>query len=209
MQKTLTQCVSPCSEISPRKRIPTEMPLIAVKFGWYFRITKPAQENSNTQAISALLYSLSSLPIWSPYFLQPWHSEWLCNSFPGTLAFLDTQKEQKGMKHLSQHPGKTPFNVKEGILSFWMINLQFCDSQYHKISQCKATPKPDPALSSALSLLLLGFSWADPTPESNRMQLSFSPRCVFCQVCKMNRLTEKLDEPHSWFKVSRGPACQA
>lgn len=179
MQKLLTQCISPCSQISPRKPNPTGMSLIAVKFRWYFRVTS-LHKKSHTlkQYLHYCVCFLSSLPIWSPYFLQPWHSEWLPNSFPGILAFLDTQKDKKGVKHLSQQPEKTPL---------------FTQSQN---SQPKATPKPDPALSSALPLILPGLSWANPTPEPNRMQSSFSPGCVFCQVCKMNRLGEIGWAPH-------------
>lgn len=62
----------------------------------------------------------------------------------GPWPFWTLRRNRKAvMKHLSQQPGETPFNLKETVLSLWMIKLQF-----HKLSQHKVTPKPNPAISS-------------------------------------------------------------
>lgn len=58
---------------------------------------QPAQERSHTPSdICINVFSVTSSYLITPHFLKPWHSEEFCNFFPGTLAFLDTQKEQEG-----------------------------------------------------------------------------------------------------------------
>lgn len=144
-----TQWISPCSQISPRKSIPRGMTLIAVKFGWYCRVTSLQKKSHRLKQY--LHYHV-------PCHLFPSHphisySHGTVSDFAilsqGLWPFWTPTRNGKAWNIYPNSLGKHSLIWRRELFSFWMIQVQSHDSQYHTISQGKVTPKPNPALSSA------------------------------------------------------------
>lgn len=115
-----------------------------VKSGWLWLNGKVTglHKKGHTPQVTPVKFSVTSFYLITLHFLWLWHSEWRCNSLHAmTLAFLDTEKEQninkgtfipttwgrKKKTKKEKKEKKTTFDLKHGVLSLWMITLQFQD----------------------------------------------------------------------------------